>query len=103
YPGAPHKTIAGGGGDSAIARLDGFRHGKGSLRTSEVRGEMQRTMQNHAAVFRTGETLQEGCDLISAIFPKKGDIEITDKSMIFNTALVETLELDNLLGQAVAT
>ncbi len=101
-PGTPHKKIA-GAGDAAVARLDGFRNAKGPLRTSEVRGEMQRNMQNHAAVFRTGETLREGCDLISATFAKKKDIGITDRSMIFNTDLVETLELDNLLGQAVAT
>ena len=101
-PGAPHKAIA-NAGDAAIARLDAIRSSKGSLRTSEVRREMQRNMQNHAAVFRMEETLQEGCDLISKTFEKRKDIGITDRSMIFNTDLVETLELDNLLGQAVAT
>ncbi len=102
YPGAPHKTVK-NAGDSAIARLDAFRHSTGNLRTSEVRLEMQKNMQNHAAVFRTGETLQEGCDLISKTYEKKKHIGITDRSMVFNTDLVETLELDNLLGQAVAT
>ncbi len=102
-PGSPHKVLTGDNGDKAIARLDGFRNASGPLRTAQVRGEMQRTMQNHAAVFRTGETLQEGCDLISQTFAKKKDIGISDRSMIFNTDLVETLELDNLLGQAVAT
>ncbi len=101
-PGTPHKQIA-NAGDSSIARLDAIRYSKGPLRTSEVRREMQKNMQNHAAVFRTGETLQEGCDLISKTFEKKKDIGITDRSMVFNTDLVETLELDNLLGQAVAT
>ncbi|HEU4839017.1 MAG TPA: succinate dehydrogenase flavoprotein subunit [Micavibrio sp.] len=101
-PGTPHKAIA-NAGDAAIARLDAIRSSKGTLRTSEVRREMQRNMQNHAAVFRTGETLQEGCDLISKTFEKRKDIGITDRSMIFNTDLVETLELDNLLRQAVAT
>ncbi len=101
-PGTPHKQIA-NAGDSSIARLDAIRYSKGPLRTSEVRREMQKNMQNHAAVFRTGETMQEGCDLISKTFEKKKDIGITDRSMVFNTDLVETLELDNLLGQAVAT
>ncbi len=101
-PDTPHKQIA-NAGDSSIARLDAIRYSKGPLRTSEVRREMQKNMQNHAAVFRTGETLQEGCDLISKTFEKKKDIGITDRSMVFNTDLVETLELDNLLGQAVAT
>jgi succinate dehydrogenase / fumarate reductase flavoprotein subunit len=101
-PGTPHKPIV-NAGDAAIARLDAIRSSKGSLRTSEVRREMQRNMQNHAAVFRMEETLQEGCDLISKTFEKRKDIGITDRSMIFNTDLVETLELDNLLGQAVAT
>lgn len=101
-PGTPHKQIT-NAGDSSIARLDAIRYSKGPLRTSEVRREMQKNMQNHAAVFRTGETLQEGCDLISKTFEKKKDIGITDRSMVFNTDLVETLELDNLLGQAVAT
>jgi succinate dehydrogenase / fumarate reductase flavoprotein subunit len=101
-PGTPHKPIA-NAGDAAIARLDAIRSSKGTLRTSEVRREMQRNMQNHAAVFRTGETLQEGCDLLSKTFEKRKDIGIADRSMIFNTDLVETLELDNLLRQAVAT
>ncbi len=103
YPGTPHRTLKGDNGEKAIARLDQFRHASGPLKTSEVRREMQVTMQNHAAVFRTGETLQEGCDLISQTYAKKKDIGISDRSMIFNTDLVETLELDNLLGQAVAT
>ena len=64
---------------------------------------MQKVMQNHAAVFRTGETLKEGCELISKAFSKKADLGITDRSMIFNTDLVEALELENLMGQAVAT
>ncbi len=101
-PGTPHKQIA-NAGDNALAHLDRIRHSKGPLRTADVRREMQKNMQNHAAVFRTGETLQEGCDLISKTFAKKKEIGITDRSMIFNTDLVETLELENLLGQAVAT
>ena len=103
FPGAPHKTLSGDKGDKALARLDSIRHASGGTRTAQIRAEMQRVMQNHAAVFRTGETLQEGCDLISKAFASKSDLSVTDRSMIFNTDLVEALELDNLLGQSVAT
>ena len=102
-PGAKHKKLTGDDGSRAIARLDHFRNVKGKTRTSELRLQMQKTMQNHAAVFRTGETLNEGVKLIDECFAEKKDLGISDRSMIFNTDLVETLELDNLLGQAVAT
>ena len=101
-PDTKHKTLK-GAGDNAVARLDKFRNNKGSTRTADLRLQMQKTMQNHAAVFRTGETLQEGCDLIDKCFAARKNLKIDDKSMIFNTDLAETLELDNLLGQAVAT
>lgn len=101
-PGTPHKKSA-DNGDKALAHLDAVRHSKGTLRPAELRRDMQRTMQNHAAVFRTGESLQEGCDHISKVYDRKGEVGITDRSMIFNTDLVETLELENLLPQAVAT
>lgn len=102
YPGSPHKTLK-NAGDNAVARLDHFRNAKGGTRTSHLRDDMQATMQNHAAVFRTGETLSEGVKKIDKAFAGKADLGIADRSMIFNTDLVETLELDNLLGQAVAT
>jgi succinate dehydrogenase / fumarate reductase, flavoprotein subunit len=103
YPGAPHKPLGSDKGDKALARLDQMRHASGSLRPANLRLEMQKTMQNNAAVFRTGETLEDGCKKISACFTAKKDLGLTDRSMIFNTDLVEALELDNLLGQAVAT
>ncbi|MEM6782029.1 MAG: succinate dehydrogenase flavoprotein subunit, partial [Pseudomonadota bacterium] len=102
-PGAKHRPLGADDGTRALDRLDHFRHSKGSTRPAELRDNMQRTMQDHAAVFRDGDTLQEGCDKISAAFDGKSDLGISDRSMIFNTDLVETLELDNLLGQAVAT
>ena len=101
-PGTPHKKLK-DAGSKALDRLDHFRNAKGGTRTSELRLKMQKTMQNHAAVFRTGETLDEGVKLIDECFAGKKDLGITDRSMIFNTDLVETLELDNLMGQAVAT
>lgn len=103
YPSSPHKVIKGDNGDKALAHLDRVRHSKGSTTPAALRSEMQKVMQNHAAVFRTGETLQEGCDLIAKAFDKKADLGISDRSMIFNTDLVEALELENLMGQAVAT
>lgn len=101
-PGAPHKAGKDDGAN-AIARLDHYRNVKGGTKTSQLRDEMQQTMQNHAAVFRTGDTLREGVVKIDRAFAGKVDLGISDRSMVFNTDLVETLELDNLLGQAVAS
>lgn len=102
-PGMPHKTLKGDNGDMAIARLDKYRNAKGDTSTAELRGDMQRTMQDHAAVFRTGDVLKEGHEKIVKIFNGRDDLGIKDSSMIFNTDLVETLELDNLLYQSVAS
>ncbi len=102
-PGMPHKTLKGDNGEIAIARLDKYRYAKGDTTTAELRGKMQRTMQDHAAVFRTGETLESGHKKIVEIFNGREDLGIKDQSMIFNTDLVETLELDNLLYQSVAS
>ncbi|MCE7887302.1 MAG: succinate dehydrogenase flavoprotein subunit [Alphaproteobacteria bacterium PRO2] len=99
-PGSPHKPLK---SEAGLDRLDRIRHGKGKTRVADLRLEMQRNMQNHAAVFRTGDTLEEGVKLIDKSFAQKGDMQVTDKSMIFNTDLAEALELDNLLSQAVVT
>ena len=99
--GAPHRPFDGDDGTKSLERLDHFRHAKGSTRTSELRLEMQKTMQDHAAVFRTGESLNEGVKKIDKVYKGKGDLNVEDRSMVFNTDLVETLELDNLLSQAV--
>ena len=102
-PGAPHKPFKGDDGTKALEHLDKIRHARGKTRTSVLRGQMQRTMQDHAAVFRTGETLNDGVKAIDKCFAAKKDLGITDRSMIFNTDLVEALELENLLGQAVVS
>ena len=102
-PGMPHKSMPASAGQNAIDRLDHFRHAKGGTRTSELRVRMQKTMQDHAAVFRTGETLNEGVVKIDECFAAKGDLGISDRSLVFNTDLIETLELDNLLSQAVVS
>ena len=101
-PGEPHKDLAAGAGDEAVARLDRLRHAKGGTPTAAMRLEMQRTMQDHCAVFRTGEVLAEGGRKLEALWRRLGDIRVSDRSMIWNSDLVETLEYENLLAQAVA-
>ena len=85
------------------ARLDKLRHAKGKLPTAAIRLDMQRTMQNHAAVFRTGESLQEGIDKLERVFASFADVGVTDRSLVWNTDLVGTIELENLLLQAMGT
>jgi succinate dehydrogenase / fumarate reductase flavoprotein subunit len=102
-PRAPHRDFKKGAGEGAVARLDRFRHAKGKNRTADLRLAMQRIMQSDAAVFRTGETLNEGKLKLAEVFAAFGDVHVSDRSLIWNTDLIETLELDNLLGQAVAT
>jgi succinate dehydrogenase / fumarate reductase flavoprotein subunit len=89
--------------DLALARLDKFRHAEGGSPTAEVRLEMQRVMQSDCAVFRTDRTLAEGVARIDKVFKRMADVRVTDRSLIWNSDLVETLELDNLLAQAVVT
>ena len=102
-PGAPHRPLKPDCAEAALARLDKLRHARGSRRTADIRLDMQRIMQSDAAVFRTGETLNEGKRKLGQVFASFGDVKISDRSMTWNTDLIETLELDNLLGQAVAT
>jgi len=89
--------------DLSLSRLDKFRHAEGGSPTAEIRLEMQRVMQADCAVFRTERTLDEGQAKIDAVYKKMADVRVTDRSLIWNTDLVETLELDNLLSQAVVT
>jgi succinate dehydrogenase / fumarate reductase flavoprotein subunit len=102
-PGTKHKPLKNSGSSLAIERLDKYRHAKGGTTTAQLRLQMQKIMQNHAAVFRDGPHLAEGTKLIDECYAMRADLKVTDRSMIFNTDLVETLELDNLLGQAVVT
>lgn len=89
--------------ESHLARLDATRNANGAIPTSKLRLEMQKIMQNNCAVFRTSESLKEGVGLIDAAFAKQGDIGIKDRTMTWNSDLIEALELQNLLGQAVVT
>ncbi|KAA2284438.1 succinate dehydrogenase flavoprotein subunit [Arenimonas fontis] len=102
-PGAPHKALPASACDRSLANLDRLRHADGGTPTAMIRDDMQRTMQNNAAVFRTGETLQEGVQKIRAVFESFQDVRVSDRSLVWNSDLIETLELQNLLGQAVAT
>jgi succinate dehydrogenase / fumarate reductase flavoprotein subunit len=101
--GERQRPLADDAGDNALERLDRLRHANGSRPTAEIRLEMQRTMQNHAAVFRTGAVLKEGVNKLSQTFDSFKEVKITDRGLIWNTDLIETLELDNLLLQATAT
>ncbi|HSC08828.1 MAG TPA: succinate dehydrogenase flavoprotein subunit [Steroidobacteraceae bacterium] len=102
-PGTPHRPLPPGGSDLAVSRLDRLRNAAGKRRTAEVRLDMQRVMQEHAAVFRTGPVLREGIERLAAVFESFNDVSVSDRSLIWNTDLVETLELENLLLQALAT
>jgi succinate dehydrogenase / fumarate reductase, flavoprotein subunit len=102
-PNTRHRPLSADAGDLAVSRIDKLRNAKGSLRTAQIRLSMQRVMQEHAAVFRTGESLQDGVQKLAKVHDSFADVSVTDRSLIWNTDLIETLELDNLLGQAVAT
>lgn len=89
--------------EAALARMDDLRYADGDTTTSELRLEMQQTMQSDAAVFRTDKTLAEGCEKMGRVSSKMGDIKVTDRSMVWNSDLMETLELTNLMPNALAT
>jgi len=86
-----------------VARLDKFRNAKGGTPTAALRLKMQKVMQENCAVFRTGEVLTEGHRRIHEVWSGSDDIRVTDRSLIWNTDLIETLEYDNLIVQAVTT
>ncbi len=99
---APHKVLPASSVDGIMARFDKLRNANGNAPTAAIRDKMQLTMQNHCAVFRTEETLKQGCDKIAELLKQRADLKVSDRSMIWNSDLVETLELDNLLVQAMA-
>ena len=102
-PGAPHKPLPADSADLALSRVDHFRFAKGGSPTAQVRTEMQKTMQKHCAVFRDSELLDSGKTQLAATYKRMEDLHVTDRSMIWNTDLIETLELDNLISQASCT
>jgi len=102
-PGATQRALPKDGVDQTLARFDKLRFAAGSRPTASLRLEMQRIMQTDAAVFRTGESLQQGIARLSDTFASFADVAVSDRGLIWNTDLIETLELHNLLLQAVAT
>jgi succinate dehydrogenase / fumarate reductase flavoprotein subunit len=102
-PGTPHDHAPRAAVEVIFERFDRIRYARGQTTTADLRLKMQRVMQNHASVFRTGEVLQEGVEQIAEVHNQFADLKVNDTSMIWNTDLVEALELDNLLGQAVVT
>lgn len=102
-PNMSHAELPKDAGEASIARLDHYRYAKGGTPTAQLRNRMQRTMQNNCAVFRTGEVLAEGKKLIADVWQATADIHVSDRSLIWNSDLVETLEYDNLIAQAAVT
>ena len=102
-PGAAQQELAKDSADFALGRLDRFRYADGSRPTAAIRADMQRCMSQHAAVFRTDELMAEGKTKLGEIYKSMEDISVTDRSLIWNSDLVETLELDNLISQASVT
>ncbi|HVL71991.1 MAG TPA: succinate dehydrogenase flavoprotein subunit [Beijerinckiaceae bacterium] len=102
-PGEKHRELPADSAEAALSRFDRFRQASGGTPTAKLRLSMQQTMQNNCAVFRTGEVLEEGKTLIHEVWRGADDIRIADRSLIWNTDLIETLEFDNLITQAVVT
>jgi len=102
-PGERHRDLPNDAGAASLARLDRYRHASGSTPTAKLRLAMQKAMQTDAAVFRTGETLAKGHERIGEIYRQIGDISVSDRSLIWNSDLVETLEFENLIQQALVS
>ncbi|MGG5811400.1 succinate dehydrogenase flavoprotein subunit [Falsiroseomonas sp. CW058] len=102
-PGASQPPLPAGAGEASLDRFDRVRHAKGGSSVADVRLQMQRTMQEHAAVFRTSQLLKEGVEKMNRVAAGYDDIKIADRSLIWNSDLVEALELDNLIGNALTT
>jgi succinate dehydrogenase / fumarate reductase flavoprotein subunit len=102
-PGAPHKTLPKSAGEHALDRFDRYRNAKGGTPTAHIRRAMQRVMQSYCSVFRKRGTLQDGIQKLNEVWNSFEDVAVSDRSLVWNSDLVETLELDNLLHLAAAT
>ena len=102
-PNAPNRDTSKAAVEAALERFDRIRHASGAVPTAELRLEMQKTMQTDAAVFRTDKTLAEGVEKMKAVAGKMGDLKVTDRSLVWNSDLMETLELENLMPCALTT
>jgi len=102
-PGDSQAPLPARAGEEHLDRFDKIRHAKGSTGTAQIRGGLQRAMQTHAAVFRSSDSLTEGVSKVRNLFGALSDLKVSDRSLIWNTDLVEALELDNLMGNAATT
>jgi succinate dehydrogenase / fumarate reductase flavoprotein subunit len=102
-PGASQPPLPARAGERSLDRLDRTRHAKGSTKVAALRDTMQRTMQAHAAVFRNSESLTQGVEKMTKLWGALSDMQVTDRSLIWNSDLVEAMELDNLMGNAMTT
>ncbi|GGE61130.1 succinate dehydrogenase flavoprotein subunit [Actibacterium pelagium] len=102
-PSTPNQTLNQASVDAAFDRFDGLRNANGSVATADLRLEMQKTMQSDAAVFRASDSLAAGVEKMTAIAAKMDDLKVTDRSLVWNSDLMETLELTNLMPNALAT
>jgi succinate dehydrogenase / fumarate reductase flavoprotein subunit len=102
-PGQSQPPLPPRAGEAALDRMDRIRHAKGGTNTGEIRLGMQKTMQNHAAVFRTSQSLAEGVEKMRGHWSHMDDLRVSDRSLIWNSDLVEAMELDNLMGNAMTT
>eukprot|EP00188_Purpureofilum_apyrenoidigerum_P000144 Plantae.Rhodophyta-Purpureofilum_apyrenoidigerum.ctg10564.p1 GENE.Plantae.Rhodophyta-Purpureofilum_apyrenoidigerum.ctg10564~~Plantae.Rhodophyta-Purpureofilum_apyrenoidigerum.ctg10564.p1 ORF type:complete len:320 (-),score=50.44 Plantae.Rhodophyta-Purpureofilum_apyrenoidigerum.ctg10564:1087-1902(-) len=102
-PGQKQKPLKRDAGEEAIANLDRYRWAKGSIRTAELRTRMQRTMQDHASVFRTEDSLAEGARKMDELYAMLNDVDTIDRTLIWNLDLIDTLQLENLLMNAIQT
>jgi succinate dehydrogenase / fumarate reductase flavoprotein subunit len=102
-PGAAQAPLPARAGEAALDRLDAARHAKGGTRVAALRDQMQRTMQTHAAVFRDSKSLIEGVDKMHTVWTGLADMAVTDRGLIWNSDLMEALELQNLMGNAMTT
>ena len=102
-PGTAHQALPKDSADLALTRLDHFRNAKGGSPTAQIRADMQRTMSAHAAVFRNDELMTEGKAKLAATYKRMEDVHVSDRSLIWNSDLIETMELDNLISQATVT
>jgi succinate dehydrogenase / fumarate reductase flavoprotein subunit len=102
-PGAKQPELPENSADLSLSRLDRYRNARGGTPTAKLRLKMQKVMQNNCAVYRTGEVLREGVKLIHDVWAGRDDLAIADHSLVWNSDLIETLEFDNLIVQAVVT
>ena len=102
-PGARLSNLPDDAGQNSVEKIDAMRNARGGRPTADIRLEMQKIMQNHAAVFRTGDSLDDGAALLQKTYASLADVHVSDRSLIWNTDLIETLELENLLLNAITT